>query len=48
MSVRLGAFATLDEEFPRFLAQYGVEDVILGPATYLWRRPTLGIGIWPA
>jgi mannonate dehydratase len=32
MSVRLGAFATLDEEFPRFLAQYGVEDVILGPA----------------
>ena len=32
MSVRLGAFATLDEEFPRFLAQHGVEDVILGPA----------------
>ena len=32
MPVKLGAFATLDDDFPRFLAQYGVEDVILGPA----------------
>lgn len=44
MPVKLGAFVTLDKELPTFLAQYGVEEVILGPAHLPTGPANLGDG----